>query len=192
MSKSDCLDADWERVGYDVGMDGETDRVAAYNKRSELCSKHGIDADASAFEAGYEEGIIAYCEVENAVKLGVKAKSSALSFCSEYENPGFTAAYDSGYRLYELRRQETQARTELQRLENREQRDRRLIGDLRRTANSEDSTEEQRRDAAQRIRNIRRNVHDLRYSIDYLRERYFQAKEAADVYEELLELEYGL
>lgn len=192
MSKSDCLDADWESVGYDVGMDGEPDSKAAFIKRDELCSKHGVEADISAFEVGYEEGIIAYCQVENAVKLGIKAKSSALEFCSEYENPGFAAAYNSGYRLYELRRDEVATQNELQRLENQEYRTRRQIGDLRRTANSENSTEEQRREAARRIRYISRNAYDLSRSIDYLRDRYYQAKEAAETYEELLELEYEL
>lgn len=192
MSKSECLEADWERVGYKVGMEGEPNSMEAFSKRQEVCSKHDVAADISAFEIGYEEGIIAYCEIENAVKLGIKAKGSALEFCSEFENPGFAAAYSAGYKLYELRRDAMAARNELQRLENQEYRSRKRISDLRRTAGAEGNSEEQRQAAARKIRYLRRDVSDLRHTIDYLRERFYRAEEAAAVYEELLEMEYEL
>ncbi len=189
MSKSDCLDANWYRVGKDVGLDGDLDRVTAFNKRADICSKYDVVADLSAFEQGHADGLIEYCEVHNAVKHGVRGAQKALSICSEEDNPGFVAAYDAGYKLYQLRRQETQARYELERLENEEYRTQQRIRNVRSSIDS-DSTEEQRRAAQRRIRSLSRNVSNIRYNIDNLRQRYYRAKQAADAYAEFLELEF--
>ena len=189
ISKHECLVGDWHRVGFDVAMEGERDADKAYEKRAKVCAKHGEIANRDDYDAGYAEGLYAYCEVENAVKLGVRGKNSAFEICSEEENPGFTAAFEAGYQLNKLRREEAYAQNQLQRIENEENRVRRRIGDIRQSIDGS-SSEQQRRDAERRVRHLRRDVRSLRYDADGWRERYYRAKEAADAYEQYLELEY--
>ena len=189
MSKDDCVYANWHRIGYDIAMEGETDKVGQFNKRAKLCAKHGVTADLEDYEAGYAEGMLAFCEVDNAVKMGVRGKGSALQLCPEEENPGFIAAFDAGYRLHELRREEFRTKAELDRIEGAEYRIRRRINDVRRSLD-DSSGEEQRREAQRRVRYLRRDLHNLRYDADAWRQRYYRAKEAADTYQQYLELEY--
>lgn len=193
MSKSDCLEADWYQVGYDVGFDGERDLVAAYNKRVDICSEYGVSADFNQYEAGHAEGIEKFCEPNNAVKVGARGDNGAINnnVCPEYDYPGFGAAYNAGYKLHDLRRQATQARYELERMENQLHRNSRQLNTLRRTLNSEQATEQQQREAQRRIRYLYRDSRDLDYQIERYRRQYYKMEEAAEAYQEYLELEYG-
>lgn len=193
MSKNDCLQADWYQVGYEVGFDGERDHVEAYNKRVDVCSEYGVSAEFSQYELGHAAGIAKFCEPNNAVRVGAKGNKNAITanVCPEYDHPGFTAAFDAGYKLHDLRRQATQARNELERMENQLYRNARQIDNLRRTLNSGEATEQQQRDAQRRIRYLYRDARNLDYEIDRYRRHYYKMEEAADAYQEYLELEYG-
>jgi hypothetical protein len=193
MSKRDCLEADWYRVGYEVGFDGNRELVEAYDKRVDICSEYGVQAQFAEFEAGHMEGIEKYCEPGNAVRVGARGDSNPITnnVCPEYDYPGFDAAYNAGYKLYQLRLQESQAQNEIEQLENQIYRNSRQINNLRRTLNSDQATEQQQREAQRRIRYLYRDSRSLDYDIDRYRREYRRLKEAADTYANYLELEYG-
>lgn len=189
MSKRDCLEANWYQQGFAVGEDGELAKSKAFDKRVKACAKFDALADQAEFERGYADGVLEYCRIKNAVKLGTRGSSTALAVCPEQDNPGFASAYQAGFTLNRLRQAENQARLELERLENREQYTRQRIGEINRSINN-DSSDAQKQEARRRIRHLNRDVGSLRYNREALRQRYYKAKEAAETYAELLELEY--
>ena len=69
LSENECRTASWERIGYDDGARG-----AARSRRGahvDACLEYGIAMDQEAWEAGYEQGLDAYCTPENALRIGL-------------------------------------------------------------------------------------------------------------------------
>lgn len=104
MSKTECLNADWRNVGYDVGLKGKTDVSNAFNRRSNACVKHGANADWGQFRQGHSDGVVEYCQLGNAVDLGVRGVRRAINddVCPERDYPGFREAFNAGYQLHIL------------------------------------------------------------------------------------------
>ena len=193
MSKSDCLSADWQQVGRDVGFDGELDSSSAFNKRATICAKYGTAADQIAFQAGYEQGIDNYCEVSNAVILGTRGVRKALSgqVCPEPEYPGFTSAFNAGYKLFVLQNQVNQMRYEIDRLLDEQYRYQRRRQELRYQIQSGDLSDRERRNAEFNRRQIRRDIRHVNALIYRYQAQLVEHQTAVDTYSELLELEYS-
>lgn len=190
ISKTECLGNDWHSIGYELGRQGETQPSKAFAKRAKICAKYEVRADQGEYRIGYEEGLLAYCDVDNAVKLGVRGDRKALRLCREDLHPGFSATFDSGFQLYELRSDERAARRELERMDATEQRIRQRVYQLRNLANANDATESRRRNAIQRIGSLRHELRRINHDRRHFEERYYHAREASEAYQELLSLEY--
>jgi hypothetical protein len=116
MSKSECLSADWQGVG----SDGQSDISKAFNARADACAKHGSRANWPEFKSGHAEGIEQFCQIDNALLLGVKGKSRTLDnqVCPERTYPGFAKALVDGYKLHELNAYVYDGEQELSQLES--------------------------------------------------------------------------
>lgn len=105
ISKKDCLDANWHQIGYRVGLSGNIQTDNAFRIREKSCAKHGATANWNQFEQGHDDGLVQYCQLDNAVRLGVNGVHKAIDYqiCPERDYPGFTEAFSVGYKLHELR-----------------------------------------------------------------------------------------
>jgi len=104
ISKEQCLNADWQKIGYNVGKNGNLDKSTAFEKRKRACEKHNASANWQQFERGHSDGIVAFCQLNNAVELGINGSTNAINnnICSERDYPGFQNAFKAGYKLYVL------------------------------------------------------------------------------------------
>ena len=193
ISKTECLDSDWQRIGYKVGAEGNRDTVEAFTRRAEICARYGKQADLHAFELGHAEGIDRYCDIPNAVKLGERGVIRAINdqVCPDQQYIGFESAFYAGYRLYQLRREADEMGREIDQLSQQEYRYQRAGEDLRRQILSGELNEEQMRRARYRRQQLYRDIGSIRTSINYHQDQLRQAVEAADTYEDLLDIEYG-
>jgi len=104
MTEKDCLYADWREIGYQVAFSGNTNPEASFERREKACSKHGASADRVLFKQGYSDGAVNYCQLENAVELGVRGQSHAVvnQLCPAAYYPNFYSAFNAGYKLHDL------------------------------------------------------------------------------------------
>ena len=104
MTKQECLSADWQHVGYNVGLSGKVDISKEFNRRAKTCAKHGSTANWQEFSAGHSDGIVQFCQLDNAVELGVKGARYAINneVCPDHYYPDFREAFDAGYQLHVL------------------------------------------------------------------------------------------
>jgi hypothetical protein len=193
MSKADCENGHWERIGHKVGMSGERDRETAFVKRADICAKYQRGADQQAFDRGYEAGIEQYCDIPNAVELGTKgvSLSNSIDTCPDYDYPGFASAYRAGHKLYELNRRVQQAQAEMDRLESDAYQYQRERSQLRREVRSGDLSDDQVRYAQRRSRQLGRDIRAIQGDAYYHRDRVLEYQRAADNYARLLDVEYG-
>jgi len=166
MSKQECVNADWRQVGYQVGVDGNTDISQAYSARERACSKHGVEANWQHFEQGHADGVVQYCQLDNAVELGVRGASRSIDnqVCSERDYPGFREAFNVGY----------------------QQDIRRINHDLE----SEDLDKSARKRLRQERRKIRAYIYELDQEIKQCNNRLYRQKSAARNYSDYVYQDY--
>jgi hypothetical protein len=73
MNEQECLTANWESVGY---SDGRAAKEAnQLDKHRATCIEHGVAADRSAYDRGYNTGIHTLCSEDTAFTFGTDGKS---------------------------------------------------------------------------------------------------------------------
>jgi hypothetical protein len=119
LSESQCLAGDWQTVGYRDGSSGQN--RAALLEHQNACVKHGVTPDREAYLAGWDQGILQYCQPRNGFALGERG-AAFPTLCPGAVVDPFEAAYHDGRRLYlaraEIRRLEREINAREHRLEH--------------------------------------------------------------------------
>ncbi len=68
MSKKECLNADWQAIGYRDGARGV--HYSTLSKHRESCSEYNVIPDDGAYRAGWDEGIRRYCSADTGYRVG--------------------------------------------------------------------------------------------------------------------------
>ena len=193
MSKSECLSADWQGVGYDVGFDGRSDISKAFNARADACAKHGSRANWPEFKSGHADGIEQFCQIDNALLLGIKGRNRARDdqTCPERIYPGFAKAFMDGYTLHELNNYVYDGEHELSQLESLVYDYRHKRSKLKHQIKSGELSDQDVHWADNTRKQLRRDIIAIDSDIYVVRERLAQHIAHAQSYAEFLELEYG-
>lgn len=192
MSKQECLGADWQQVGYDVGLAGEVNKSDAFNVRDKMCSKYGENASSVQFDKGHADGIVQYCQLSNAVELGVDGVNKVIydGVCPRRDYPGFRRAFDVGYQLFTLRnraKESSNAIANLNSQANRTQQNLRLLDRKLGSQGVDDSLNNQ---LGYEHRQAKINLEQLDRKIEELRRRQAIDKSAARDYAEYVYEDY--
>ena len=102
LSKRDCLEGDWERIGRQDGSQGQT--RARLQKHTEACAEFGVVPDTARYETGYKDGLAIYCTPSNGFRLG-KEGGVYQSVCPASLEGQFLARYRAGREIYQLEQQ---------------------------------------------------------------------------------------
>lgn len=118
MTVSECKVADWSRVGFKDGAQGEPEsRLAAY---TEDCGKAGIRPNAQAYRQGWDAGILRFCTAANGWREGLLGHSGKAQVCqgqAGYES--FSHYLDLGFRVYRTNESIQRNNAEIQGLQKR-------------------------------------------------------------------------
>lgn len=118
MSVQECKVADWQRVGFNDGASGESERrLAAY---TEDCGEAGVKPDVQAYRRGWDSGIQRFCTAANGWREGVQGHSGKNGVCQA--QPGFeafTRYLEAGLQVYRTSEQMRQNDYETNRLQKR-------------------------------------------------------------------------
>lgn len=115
MSSEECMATDWTAIGYEDGSRGYTsDRFANHRK---ACAKHGITADFGSYQAGREQGLVEFCQPARGFSVG-SSGGRYYGVCPVNLESGFLDAYNTGQRLYTLRRNVDYANSSIERKRN--------------------------------------------------------------------------
>jgi hypothetical protein len=97
LSKSQCLANDWETVGYRDGSSGTQN--SALMRHHDACVKHGVVPDRNAYLAGWQDGVVQYCQPANGFAAGERGANFS-NVCPAQLQHAFQAAYQDGRQLY--------------------------------------------------------------------------------------------
>ena len=93
----DCQSADWTLIGYEDGESGKP--ASELDGHQETCAEQGVAMDLDAYNAGYEEGVRAYCQPENGFELGQSGVEYTID-CPADLSVAFLQEYIEGSRFY--------------------------------------------------------------------------------------------
>jgi hypothetical protein len=146
MSGSQCKVADWGRVGFSDGSNGESEnQLAAY---TEDCAKVGVQPNAQAYRRGWDTGIVIFCTAANAWREGLAGNANKDLVCQG--RPGhetFTHYLDAGLKLHRTKDLMRQNAIEMDRLQKRL---------------DEHTSDEERRHLHERLHDLALDQHRLR------------------------------
>lgn len=70
MSPKECELANWRNIGLGDGLTGKS--LGLLHERTSACAEAGFAADAPAYLRGRDQGLLSYCQMDNAVRTGLR------------------------------------------------------------------------------------------------------------------------
>jgi hypothetical protein len=94
LSKSECLNANWEDIGTRDGANGHPEEYLI--QHSTACAKVGVAPDRGAWLRGREVGLERFCTPHRAYQLGEYGSSFETGICRNFDQERLQDAYEKG------------------------------------------------------------------------------------------------
>lgn len=116
LSENECRTADWGRLGRQDGAAGHPESRLA--EHAEACNKIGILPNATAWRAGWDQGVQTYCTPAVGWREGLAGHSYSGVCRARGNEAGFLQAYHAGSDIHRTQNRIEQNNQELRRLES--------------------------------------------------------------------------
>lgn len=100
LSKSECLNADWEDIGIRDGADGRPEEYLI--RHTTACAKVAVTPDRRSWLAGREQGLDRFCVPYRAYQLGEYGAGFDAGICRRYDQDRLVNAYEHGLEVRRL------------------------------------------------------------------------------------------
>jgi hypothetical protein len=94
LSKSECLNANWEDVGIRDGANGRPEEYLI--QHSTACAKVNVVPDRGAWLHGREQGLERFCTPHRAYQFGEDGSSFEVGICRNFDQDRLEDAYEKG------------------------------------------------------------------------------------------------
>jgi hypothetical protein len=111
MNKSDCLNADWQLIGFEDGNFGKNESHISQHRKE--CAEHGVTPDLMDYRNGHFDGSKRFCTANNGFSRGRHGKDYSRS-CPEQFEAEFLKGFSDGQTLYGLKKILSQRAAELE------------------------------------------------------------------------------
>ncbi len=158
MSADECRAANWVDVGLRDGLEGAA--LSRLDYRVKDCAEAKVAVDTPRYLQGRDQGLLQFCQIENAVPLGLAGKSYE-GVCPVAVDREFRRRFRLGREVYDARQTVRNLESNLNTAEDR----------LRTAANDEDRRRARQalRDLDSEIRRARDRQRDAERALDQLR-----------------------
>jgi hypothetical protein len=102
MSPEECLQANWEEIGYNDAIEGRS--VSRSQAHREACAETGVNVDFELYRHGYALGLPYYCTRETGFESGDHGGEYAAQCVSE-NFPDYASGYSEGLDVFALKRE---------------------------------------------------------------------------------------
>lgn len=116
LDADECRAADWRQIGRSDGERGHgTGRLDEHRK---ACAEHGIRPDADRYWLGRSEGLLHYCRLDNALRVG-RAGQGYQGVCPPAVDAHFRQWHAAAYEVSRIRSAMDSVNSEIDQLERR-------------------------------------------------------------------------
>ena len=100
ISKSECLNANWEDIGIRDGANGQPEEYLI--QHSKACAKVNVVPDRGAWQHGRERGLERFCVPQRAYQAGEWGGGFEVAQCVNYDQERLQAAWFKGHEVNRL------------------------------------------------------------------------------------------
>ena len=94
LSKSECLNADWQDIGIRDGANGRPEEYLI--QHSTACAKVGVKPDREQWLRGRAQGLERFCQPHRAYALGEGGGAFDAGICRDFDEERLVDAYEKG------------------------------------------------------------------------------------------------
>ena len=94
LSKSECMNANWEDIGIRDGANGQPEEYLI--QHSTACAKVNVVPDRGAYLHGREQGLERFCVPHRAYQLGEYGNGFEVGICRNFDQDRLQDAYEKG------------------------------------------------------------------------------------------------
>jgi hypothetical protein len=94
LSKSECMNANWEDIGIRDGANGQPEEYLI--QHSTACAKVNVVPDRGAYLHGREQGLERFCVPHRAYQLGEYGNGFDVGICRNFDQERLQVAYEKG------------------------------------------------------------------------------------------------
>ena len=94
LSKSECMNANWEDIGIRDGANGQPEEYLI--QHSTACAKVNVVPDRGAYLHGREQGLERFCVPHRAYQLGEYGNGFDVGICRNFDQDRLQVAYEKG------------------------------------------------------------------------------------------------
>lgn len=180
ISQQECEMGDWYSIGVNDGKSGADSKQ--FNRYQKDCANHGITADFSKYQQGYQQGLVFYCDYSHGEAHG-RSGASYNTACSGNLETQFRLGYQKGIRWHQAKSAVDNLRFELDQRFRQIQQNRDLI-----YSNNQRLVQEQNADARAAL--LYRNDHlsaeleQFNTEVGRLQVQLYQAEQAFSLIEQ--------
>lgn len=102
LSKNECLNADWQTIGYQDGYKGRL--KSRLNKHRKSCAEYGVKPKLEEYLTGYDKGLTEYCKPVRGYRRGLLGYNNKR-ICKGDTRKQYNNAYRYGRHIYGLEHQ---------------------------------------------------------------------------------------
>jgi hypothetical protein len=100
LSKSECMNANWEDIGIRDGANGQPEEYLI--RHSTACAKVGVAPDRGAWLHGREKGLERFCVPHRAYQIGESGGGFDSGICRGFDEGRLQDAYQKGREINRL------------------------------------------------------------------------------------------
>ncbi len=100
LSREDCMQGAWFELGLRDGRNGKT--FTRLGQHQKACLEYGVRIDKAQYNAGREQGLQDYCQLDNAVEMGLQGRRYQ-SVCPSEIHTTFLRYNQAAYEVYRCR-----------------------------------------------------------------------------------------
>ncbi len=158
MNKSECENADWRTVGMENGADGH---LPAYlGKHRTACATYDVTPDLDKYMEGHNIGVKQYCTAANGFNVGNDG-DHYNGVCPSGLEAAFLPAYEHGYDHYLLNKKISDTESSIRYKSNDIDELMNEIAELEKQIISDDTSEAQRADLLERVKQKQNQIGSL-------------------------------
>ncbi|MCV6624110.1 MAG: DUF2799 domain-containing protein [Cellvibrionaceae bacterium] len=173
LSQEECMNADWEAIGFEDGVVGKgLEKVGDYR---EDCAKHAIKVDLERYKYGRNIGLKDFCQPASAFQAGRRGYIYK-GVCPADLEPVFVGPYEEGRIVFRAEQRFNRAESELNSAENSIDRIERDIRNREQELLDDKTAADRRRQLYNQIEDLKRDLYREKERIRDLHEEVYQAR----------------
>ncbi len=177
MSPKECEMANWRDIGLVDGLAGKS--LGLLNERTSACAEAGFGTDAAAYLRGRDQGLVSYCQIDNAVRTGLRGDRYE-GVCPPRIDAEFRRRNQIAYDVYRLREEVTQLDRRSEELEGRLRRHEHEHEKKWKEAGKDEERKRLREEYDEEQRKVRKELRDIDRNLRRNRDQLRDAEWALD------------